>query len=820
MNAKTILAWMLTLSLLLGLCGCGSANIAHSGDLVLWAEPSGIKYMLSDDGAAAKTAPEKSVLKVQMAKNETEAVQLMMYAREAISCYDVTVSDLICGGAVIPAESVEIWDVLYQASVTTSRPGNPAYAGGYVPDPMLPMETSVAYGETTIEAGHNQVVLLDITTTAGTAAGVYTGTVTVTADEKQYFMPIEVTVHNIDLTGVEELRTAFSWFDRDHLASAELDSSDEIMKKYVDLMLKYNMSCKVPFEGNGGIERYVELIREYYHKDGFTAYALYYEPTGSGYNGTQTNVNLPLMKEYIRAFAHASVEDGVNYLDKAYAYFYTDVDEPASEKQFLDAKQTIDLYFQMLFDCDTELREEYVGTLDYDYYINTVSPVLTNIPDVIPGAYDIEDVKTYGLDNLTVCPVLHAFSTPGYAEAIRESRDYVDVWMYTCWSPTYPYPNAHTDDLPLSTRVLGWMCYELDTPTYLMWATSCYIWQIWGEPVEDAWVDMHTGEPSAGDGKLTYPGAKYGIDGPCPSLRMVAYRDMSEDYQLLNVVRDLYEQQGLDAITVLEPMFRRIYSTGLIPNRDVAAFEQVRTELFETILNLQAGNEVYYVETDIGVAEANIAFKAAQGAKILVDGQVQTPDDQGVYSFRLDLTKQKDFTFQIQNGESVRTVTRILIDGQLGQVQRFEDPAADYSSWISCFGKNSGKHSTEIAQEGSGSMKIEMNPNAEDALPFFALTKDSELIGGSWQEVKIVKMYVYNPAEEKTAMSVTYYAGKDVSMASYELQPGQWTLVELTMPTSAEIEDVDSIEEIDFNFQRGTAVTVYVDSLVTVKEAQ
>ena len=75
----------------------------------------------------------------------------------------------------------------------------------------------------------------------------------------------------------------------------------EIMKKYVDLMLKYNMSCKVPFEGNGGIERYVELIREYYFKDGFTAYALYYEPTGSGYDGTNTNVNLPLMKEYIRA---------------------------------------------------------------------------------------------------------------------------------------------------------------------------------------------------------------------------------------------------------------------------------------------------------------------------------------------------------------------------------------------------------------------------------------------------------------------------------------------------------------------------------------
>lgn len=819
MKAKTILAWLLIVSLCVGLCGCADIRAGQTGDLVLWSEPSGIKYLQNDGGEAAKTAGDKSVLQVQMAKNETEAVQLMMYANKAVSCYNVEVSDLICGDAVIPAESVEIWDQLYQESVNTSRPGNPNYANGYVPDPLLPMETAVAYGETAIEAGHNQAVLLDITATAGTAAGVYTGTVTVTADENVYKIPLEVTVHDIDLTGVEELRTAFSWFDRDHLASSELNSSDEIMKQYVDLMLKYNMSCKVPFEGNGGIERYIELIREYYFKDGFTAYALYYEPTGSGYDGTNTNVNLPLMKEYIRALAHASVEDRVNYLDKAYSYFYTDVDEPASEQQFLDAKKTIDLYFQMLFDCDTELRGEYAGTQDYDYYINTVSPVLTNIPDVIPGAYDVEDVKAYGLDNLTVCPVLHTFATPGYAEAIREGRENVDVWMYTCWSPTYPYPNAHTDDLPLSTRVLGWMCYELDTPTYLMWATSCYIWQIWGEPMEDAWTNMHTGEPSAGDGKLTYPGAKYGIDGPCPSLRMVAYRDMSEDYQLLNVVRDLYQKQGLDAMNVLEPLFRQIYSPGLIPNRDVYAFEQVRTQLFEMILNLCAGNEVYRVATDIGVATATIAFKTAPDVRILVDGQVQTPDEQGVYTYHFDLTQQKEFTYQIQNGDSIRTVTHTLIDGQLGQVQSFEDPAEDCGNWISCFGKNSGQYSNEMAQEGTGSMKIEMNPNAEDALPFFALTKDSALIGGSWQGIQTVKMYLYNPASETVNLSVTYYTNQDVNMNSFELLPGQWTLVELTMPVG-ELEDIDAIEEIDFNFERGTAVTVYVDSLVTVKEAQ
>ena len=185
----------------------------------------------------------------------------------------------------------------------------------------------------------------------------------------------------------------------------------------------------------------------------------------------------------------------------------------------------------------------------------------------------------------------------------------------------------------------------------------------------------------------------------------------------------------------------------------------------------------------------------------------------------LDLTQQKEFIYQIQNGEQTRTVTQTLIDGQLGQVQSFEDPAEDCGNWISCFGKNSGEHSTQQAQEGSGSMKIVMNPNAEDALPFFALTKDSQLVGGSWKGIQTVKMYLYNPAEETINLSVSYYTNKDVNMNSFELLPGQWTLVELTMPVGA-LEDIDAIEEIDFNFERGTAVTVYLDSLVTVKEAQ
>lgn len=827
MTAKKVLSFLLAMCLFVSLCACGDTqqNVQGSDKLILWAEPSSAKYLQNDEGQIASTAAQKPVLRIQMAKNETEAVQLYMYANEAVESYNVTVSDLICGNAIIPATSVEIFHEYYQDYVKTRVGSNPDLAEGRSPDPLLPMATAVEYGETAIEKGNNQAVLLDVTTASGTPAGLYTGTVTVTADGETYTIPMEVKVYDIDLTGAPELQMVFSTYLTDHFASAELDSSPEMHKAYVDALLKYKMSGRLPFEGEGGPEAFVEQLREYYFKDGFTAYAMFIEPTGSSYNGKSSNVNLSYMKEYIRAVAYASLEDRVNYLDKAYTYFTTDVDEPASEAQFLRAKGTVDQYFEMLTDCDNELREELAGTADYDWYVQVVSPVLTTIPDILPGSYDANDVKKYGLEMLTVCPCLDAISDLDYRKVLFETMTQTDVWMYTCWGPVYPYANGHSSDIPMATRVMGWMCYELNSPAYLMWGTSDYLYLEGGEPMGDPWETGWTGQPSLGDGKLTYPGAKYGIYGPCPSLRMVAYRDMAEDYQLLQILGNLYEEQGLDADVALQPLYRKIYTEIMTVIRDTDAMEAVRTELFETIVALQNGLDLYYASVNVGIDSAEISFKAAEGTQVVLIGAngektVLTADENGYYTATADLRQQQSVSIELTcNGQS-RTVSRTLLDGLLGQIQSFED-AVNVDSWISCFGKNSVEVSADFASDGNNSAKLILNPNADDALPYFAISRDSELIGGSWEGIQNIKLSLYNPGTEQIKMSVTCYTGTDVNMASFELAAGQWTTVELTMPNAEDMGgNIDNIEEIDFNFDKGTAVSVYADSLVTVKEAQ
>ena len=822
MTAKRLAALLCVFALCVTLCSCGNAvKTAGGSSLTLWGESSGVKYLQNDGGeAAASRAASHTSLEVSMVRNETEAVQLMMYAKKDIAEYNVTVSDLVCGDSIIPSSAIQVYDELYQQFMTTTRPGNPDYAGGMIPDPLLPMATAVEYGETTIAKGDNQAVLIDITTTDGTAAGLYSGVVTVTADGEEYTLPLNVKVYDINIDDGDELQTVFAILDRDQFASAELDSSDAMAEAYFEMLLKYNMSCPLPFEGNGGAKRYVELLRKYYHYDGFTSYRLYYETAGSVYAGVGTNVNLPLMQQYIYAIAMESVEDRVNYLDKAYAYFYTDVDEPDVEEEFLRAKETVNLYFQMLYDCDEMLRSELIGTDDYNYYVDVVSDTLTNIPDVIPGSYDINDVKHYGLDRLTVCPELSAMSTPADRRDYAQGRDFVDLWVYTCWGPVYPYPGGHTDDTQLSYRTIPWMCDEFNWPTYLMWSTSDYLWREHGEVITDPWGEMHTGQPRPGDGKLTYPGATYGLKGPCPSLRMVTWRDGADDYQVLNILRRLYEEKGLDASVALDAIYREIYDVGLIPNRDNDRFDAARLSLLDMIDNLKAGTDVYYSEVAVGIKEATIAFvPASSEAVVTVDGKQQTPDAEGVYRFNIDLTKQSRFVFDLTVGDKTRTYTRQLINGVLGAVESFEtigDLADCIVSYISDY---KASVSEDFAHDGVKSAKLVLNSAAvADTVPYFAIEKDSALIGGSWKGLDSLKAYIYNPSDEMINLSVSYYTDEDTTMDVFELPSGQWTLVQVTFPSAEELADIDDIQEIDFNFDRGQSVTVYMDSIATVKE--
>ena len=112
MKMKRVVSATLTVALILGLVGCGGKLSGKS--LTLWTEASTVKIKQQDQGQAAKSADGKNKLQIHMAKNESEGVQLMMYAKEDVASYDVVVSDLKSEDAVIAADDIDIYMLKYQ----------------------------------------------------------------------------------------------------------------------------------------------------------------------------------------------------------------------------------------------------------------------------------------------------------------------------------------------------------------------------------------------------------------------------------------------------------------------------------------------------------------------------------------------------------------------------------------------------------------------------------------------------------------------------------------------------------------------------------
>lgn len=823
MKMKRIVSSFLAISMMFGFVGCNGLSWKLKGkSLTLWAEASTVKIKQQDDGKASKSAGEKNKLQIHMAKNESEGVQLMMYAKQDVEAYDVKVSDLKSKEDVISSDNIDIYMLKYQTvEYLQSTPNDAFPIGSRVPDPMLPIETAVEYKENTVKKGNNQAVYFDVETTKDTKAGVYTGTVILETEKEKYKVPIEVTVHDVEIADTPELKTAFPYFDRDHFASAELDASDEKTATYVETLMKYNMGSTLPFEGAGGVEEYISLLRKYYNEPGFTAYRVYYDPSGSIYDGETCSYNAPLLKEYIRAIAQASVEDQVNYFEKAYCYFYTVADEPVTEEQFLTAQASLNMYKKVLSDCDEELRYQYSGTSQYEFYTEKISESLIGLPNVLPGHIITEEMEKYDLEEYTMAPLISNFQTEADRKRATEGRGDKELWTYTCNYPVYPYPSNHTDDWCLGYRLTSWMCCDYDWAGFLQWRSVGYIYGTVGSGnVPDPWETMNSDAGRPGDGVLFYPGAKYGLDAPCPSLRAMAYRDGTEDYSLLKVVEQIYEDKQLDAKHALSDLYSQVYS-GVIPITDSYVFEDVRLQLFDLIASLDSKTGILYQNVTVDFDSAEIIFKCVdEQAKIQVDGKEMKPEKNGTVQVKIDLTKQSACEIKVTNGKEERTYVKHLLDGKVGAMCGFED-TTDESDYVVISNKGSEavlNTDTNQVKDGKTSLHLTLNKDKEDVIPYFGIEKNSSLIGGSWTDVISMKFYIYNASQEDINMQAAYFTTSEVPVDTYYLKAGEWTMVEVPMPTN--LDNLDSIQEFDFNFETGSTVDIYMDNFVTIMKGE
>lgn len=747
-------------------------------------------------------------LTVKMAKNEYEGAQLVFRANEDISSYKVEVSPLKSGIAVLPEDAVSVYNEKY-IRITAKGGNNPDYpVGTMVPDALLPFDAAVRAGENAVEEGNNQGVYIEVKTEAHTIPGTYTGSVKLTADGETYNVPISVKVYDIELPDSSEAQNFWLNGTRSHWSSQEMDSTDEMARLYLDKMLSYKLNGDLPFCGIGGIEAYVDLIREYYDKPGFSTYRFYYESVAETYHGLASPFSAQLLEDYLEAVAVASVEDKVNYLDKAMFYFYNFIDEPHTEEQYQDVYEVLSAYKAVLQNAAEDLSGDLVVHENYGYFVDTVYETLLNIPCVLPetslGSKSI--IEGYGVDNLTHCPLVNLLAT-------EDARNYYDeggqeeYWFYTCTTPTYPYPTLHLDDNLLGSVVLSWMQRAYGISGYVNWAVANYLGA--NNQLIDAYETSNRGF-APGDGFIFYPGLEYGVEGPVGSLRAVNLRDGIDDYDYICVLEDLYAARGMSADSFMETLYARLFN-GAIPTGDPAVYASVKQELTAAIEEASDELGVIYGETSISGGIARMRFATVSDDAVVEYAGARLTPENGLYTIEADIRESGVVSFTVTVGDETRSISRKVSDTYV-YFSGFEDGAHAF------IGANSASsvainENAAFVKDGERSLEILLIGSQDASVPFIALNEEFTKAVPLAETVDI-ELFVYNDSDTELHFTLRSFNGLlYLDVASYTLRPGWNSVVIANVNTLSDPEKIKGLYFMAENFSAEGGIPLYIDAI-------
>ncbi len=561
-------------------------------------------------------------------KGEVEAAQLVMEATKAVSDYTFSVSDLTNeNGDTFSKENFEVFNQKY-IEVKSGTKGEYGEFGFY-PDILMPFEKSVEYGENKISEGQNQAIIVQATVPTEQAAGVYTGKFTLTVDGKTHMVDVEMKIYDVTIpttTGLESLYI----ITRENLAQGEGDDSLAMYKKYYDKLLEYkSMGYFLPASQYDEVG-YAAAVREYYHKISNYAIPYAYNVVGSNYT-----LSIEGTWAYIVEILKLSLEDGINYLDKA-ANYYGVVDEPISNGTTDKCNTFCDSYNAGVIELANKVRS-YGEAGSYSEsqlaLLENIAKTIEVMPNYITAHYH-ETIKDHVVN---YCPTFNEFDTE------VERGHYASVegpdWFYGCTSPRSPYPTFHIDDADRlsSTQQLGWMASEYDVSGVLYWEVAFYVN---GQSSDDDKVGTDCYEVacrcvnSNGEGFLFYPGAPYGIDGPVASNRLLSMRDGCDDYDLLQVLKKEYAENGYDAQAALEILQRSIYNGTKAIRDNHAALARARESVFN-LVELAQKEDVFITKTTSTASGWLVKGVAPDGKEVKVNAAKVA--DGGEFSFELKL---------------------------------------------------------------------------------------------------------------------------------------------------------------------------------------
>lgn len=548
-------------------------------------------------------------LSVDMYQGESEGAQLVITPKTNVAAFNATASDLkrVGGEEKISAENVRIYKQHY--AYVGYKEGSSANLNEYIPfgmypDMLLPMEAAVRAGENTIEAGKNQALTVDVTVGAdeGLPAGNYKGEITLTIDGSEQKIPLNVRLRDI----VKE---------RSYMISTAA-SAGGLSRKGYEMLLDYHICPQFMPQAASSPEDFVRELRRYWNDPNFTNYEI-------------PNTQLQNFYQFARAIALASIEDEVNYFERAVMYMQN-VDEPhdgeyaaSIVKPYITAKTTL---------CN-ELKKELVG---YDY----VKEGIMNIPFIIANdnwykTLRAEDFNTDENPCISfACAIGSMFKGEEVLfEYVEEAKD-SPILCYA--NGAFPHFGMALPSPSGSMRLLGWSCARWNLDGHLWWDIDCtQLFNPVGEQnayySRDYYNDLNSFAASFGDGSVMYPAKYYGeADEWYASIRMQNYRDGADDFDLLVMLEKAYEDGLLDKYGLaddydFDDLLEWVYQKGLSTTATYYADDgSVAVEMRKTIMDLLelASSPLSFVNGGVSFEGAKATYTFYADAKeVKADGK-------------------------------------------------------------------------------------------------------------------------------------------------------------------------------------------------------
>ena len=533
-------------------------------------------------------------VRVSAARNEYEPFQLAVCAPAGVDKVTVSVDQPVGpGGAMLdPVEVHRVGSVPVDYPTSYYRSTAPAYArklpagggasdgwAGWWPDPMIP----VSGGSTDVLPGETTPLWFTVHVPKGVAAGDYAGRVRIALGTQTFDLPLTVTVWDFELPDDTHFRGIYSLgqgpsqvqvFDPRH--------ADEAREAWYCLYASHRLcpdTIPSPTFGlEGGkvtmdtapFDRWASLCFDELHFNCFFTpwdfYALGWAYRPKDFLGFKA-----FTPEYV-----AAIKDAYGQ----YVRYITDrgwrgrMMHYVSDEPFMDQPQVL-----------KDLQ-------DFCAVFSEVAPDVPRYSSTWRPCPGLEGAVTlWGAGHYGCFPV----------DKMKERQAAGDKILFTT-------DGQMCIDTPWCAveRLLPSYAFKYGSLGYEFWGMSWWTYDPWDYgwhtfiSQSDQGTDYYWVRYPNGDGYLAYPGERYGVTGPLPSIRMEQAREGQEDAEYLYLLRDLAERlraAGTDA-SYADEALQASADLAAIPNPgglrssevlpDPTAVARVRIKLAEAIVKAQA----------------------------------------------------------------------------------------------------------------------------------------------------------------------------------------------------------------------------------------